>query len=147
MFPLSQYEEPSRSFATLRSPSLFDLSSSARSGLRTTHSFPYDKSTAARPSPCFLYLSSGVSPVRSPLCARLRFSFCLASARTPSERCPLSPTISQHRLVPRRVSFISVREVLPFIRRSWCAFAFLEERCYKESYNNGYSTDTNCPRS
>jgi len=41
------------------------------------------------------------------------------------ERPSPSPTISQQRLVPRLVSFISVQECLPFIRHLALAFTFL----------------------
>src|SRR5690606_33249588 len=37
---------------------------------------PYDKSTSARSSPCFLYLSAGMSRVHTPLFSHLRFSNC-----------------------------------------------------------------------
>src|SRR5690606_2608987 len=69
-----------------------------------------DKSTSARASPCFLYL---IAKGSSLYVAKRALALLIRPAPAPSnwQTSPFSTAISQHRLVPRRVSYISLRRV------------------------------------
>src|SRR5690606_23426522 len=69
-----------------------------------------DKSTSARSSPGFLYL---IAKGSSLYVAKRTLALLFRPAPAPSnwQTSPFSIAISQHRLVPRRVSFISLRRV------------------------------------